>query len=185
MSTIIEIESKAMLDEYNYNKLTKGLTIYKQENYYIDDESISHHKFFGLRIRIKNNKYELTLKLNNGDSKIEINQDIKNEDFIKLKENKIFPQGEVKNHLETIGINVKTLKIFGLLITYRTDIKYKTSLISIDKNLYLGHVDYEIECEDMDIKTSVENLKEFLNKNMINYSPNHVSKLERVIKAIG
>ncbi len=184
MSTIIEIESKAMLDETSYNLLTKGLPSYKQENYYIDDKNISHYKDFGLRVRIKNNQHELTLKLNNGESKIEVNQDITKEDFINLKDKNIFPNGEVKNHLEMLSINVKTLNIFASLTTYRTDIKYKTSLISIDKNEYLNKIDYEIECEDNDINISVNNLKEFLNKNMVLYKPNHVSKLERTINAL-
>lgn len=186
MSKNIEIEAKAMLKEEDYLTLVSknNLSFYTQDNYYIDDKDISHATLFGLRVRVKDNKYELTLKTNLKEGKLETNQYIDEQQFLNIKNKNILPDGDVKNMLVKLNIDLSSLKIFGMLRTYRSDITYKTSLISIDKNEFNGKVDYEIEAEDTSIKTAQENLVEFLNKNMVHYLENHVTKLARLIRSL-
>lgn len=59
------------------------------------------------------------------------------------------------------------------------DIKYKTSLISIDKSEFNGIVDYEVECEDSSIKVAKKNLIDYLKENEVPYQENFISKLKR------
>lgn len=187
MSTNIEIEAKAMLDESDYQKLIKqnNLSSYTQINYYLDDEKISHQKQFGLRVRVKRNFIEFTLKVSVGDEKkIEINQVINEMELNAIIKNNLIPDGEVKDALISNKIDLTKMKVFGKLTTTRSDIKYKTSLISIDKNEYNNQIDYEIEAEDSSMEDAKNNLQEFLNKNMISYKENHVTKLKRLILSL-
>jgi uncharacterized protein YjbK len=182
MSQNLEIEAKSMLDESNYLKLIKGneKNCYIQINYYIDTMNFdAHEKKLGLRIRLKDGKYELTLKIRQKEGKLEINQDISKIDYLTFKESNVFPNGEVKEVLKKQKINIDELHIFTELKTTRLDVKYKTSLISIDKSEFSGIVDYEIECEDNSIEVAKANLIEYLNKNEVPYNENFVSKLRR------
>ena len=184
MSTNIEIEAKALINKEGYELLTKDLEKYKQINYYIDYSDLSLSKTFGLRIRFKNNKYELTLKTDLEEGKLETNQIISEEVFLNFKEKGLFPNGEVKNHLLLLGVNVNELKIFTTLLTYRSDVRINESLISIDKNEYNNIADYEVECESSSMIEAMNVLREYLNKNKVPFSWNKVTKLERAIKSL-
>ena len=182
MSTNLEIEAKSMLDESNYLKLIKGREkdCYIQINYYIDTMDFDvHEKKLGLRIRLKDGKYELTLKIRQEEGKLEINQDISKNDFLTFEESNIFPNGEVKEALIKQRINIEKLHIFTQLKTTRLDVNFKTSLISIDKSEFNGITDYEIECEDASMEVAKANLIEYLNKNEVPFNENFVSKLRR------
>lgn len=183
MSKNLEIEAKALINKKDYEKLVSlcNEKSYLQINHYIDDKDLSLSKKIGIRIREKNNRYELTVKFDKGEGKLEVNQDISQDEFTNYKNRNIFPNGEVKNELEEKGIETNKLFIFAKLITERTDIKYKNTLISIDKNTYGLKLDYEIECEANSLSEAKDVLEEFLNKNKILYKENHVSKLKRVI----
>ena len=182
MSKNIEIEVKSLIDEKSYLSLIKGKEdkCYVQYNYYIDTPSFSlHEQKIGLRIRYKNNTYELTLKLRLNEGKLEINQDINERDFNSFRNDSVFPNGEVKTKLEELGFNVNQLRIFVLLKTTRLDVNYKTSLISIDKSEFNGITDYEVECEDSSMQSAKKNLIDYLKENEVPYQENFVSKLRR------
>ncbi len=182
MSTNLEIEAKSMLDKVDYLKLIKGREkdCYIQINYYIDTIHFDvHEKRLGLRIRLKDGKYELTVKIRQPEGKLEINQSITKNDFLAFKESNIFPSGEVKDALVKQGINTEKLHIFTELKTTRLDVNYKSSLISIDRSEFNGITDYEIECEDTSMEVAKANLIEYLNKNEVPYNENFVSKLRR------
>ena len=182
MSQNLEIEAKSMLDESNYLKLIEGhkKDCYIQINYYIDTMHFDvHEKKLGLRIRLKDGKYELTLKIRQEEGKLEINQNITKSDYLTFRESNIFPKGEVKDALVKQKINIEKLHIFTELKTTRLDVSYKTSLISIDKSEFNGIVDYEIECEDKSMEVAKTNLIEYLNKNEVPFNENFVSKLRR------
>lgn len=182
MSQNLEIEAKSMLDESNYLKLIKGneKNCYIQINYYIDTMHFDvHEKKLGLRIRLKDGAYELTLKIRQSEGKLEINQSITEFDFLTFKESNILPNGEVKDALLKQKINIEKLRIFTELKTTRLDVNYKTSLISIDKSEFNGITDYEIECEDKSMEIAEANLIEYLNKNEVPFNENFVSKLRR------
>ena len=185
MSTNLEIEYKRYLSKEEYEKLISNFDaskIYKQTNYYLDDKnhSISKNKC-GLRIRNINDEIELTLKVNQREGKLEINQQIPNISFKSF----VFPDGEVKQYLEDkLGINVKEIYPLGSLITNRLDVEFKSSLISIDKSEYNGITDYEIECEAESMELAKSNLDEFLDKYKIKSQSSTGSKLKRFLKTL-
>lgn len=188
MSRNVEIESKGELKEseylYLYNKY-KDNDFYLQINNYIDDDNlIIRQKKCGLRIREIKGRYELTLKVSLEVGKLEINQDIDEEIFAKYIDFNIFPDGEVKEYLINLGVDISKLHILGSLSTYRLDIKYKSSLISIDKSLYNGIIDYEIECEDKDEEISKNNIVSFLKENDIEYKKSKANKLKRFLATL-
>lgn len=185
MSKNLEIEAKAMLDEKSYHLLVNRLKTYKQINYYLDNtfKEIRNNSNIGLRIRYKNNEYELTLKVDLDEGKMEYNHILSTADFIAFKENGLLPDCEVTKMLKSLNVRFP-LHILGEMITYRSDLNYKTSLISIDKSEYNSNVDYEIECEDTSMEIARQNLEEFLNKNHIEFKANVVSKYKRFIKTI-
>ena len=186
MSNNLEIESKALINEESYNKiiLNNQKLIYTQINYYIDTSKHTLPRNLGLRIRYKNNKYELTLKEDQKFGRMEYNQIIDKNDFINFTDNYIFPSGEVKNKLISLNINIDLLRIFGTITTHRLDIKYKNSLLSVDKNEYLDKIDYEVECESHTPQESDNDLKSFLNEKSVEFSINTSTKLSRLLKAL-
>lgn len=186
MPTNLEIETKAMIDEREYNYILSLYSnkSYIQTNYYIDDKEFSLSKQYGLRIRFKNNQYELTLKISAEEGKIEINQNITENDFLNYKNNHIFPIGEVENKLNELNIDINSLFIFGEMTTTRTDIKYNGSLISVDKSVYCNVVDYEVECESTSLIKANNDLKTFLKEKDVDFKINHLTKLARLINAI-
>lgn len=189
MSTNLEIESKALLTKDEYGKLISNFDaskIYEQINYYIDTAFLDlREQKCGLRIRTKNDEIELTLKVTQSEGKLEINQQISNISLLNCLEEDLFPTGEVADYIEqNLGIKTSYLHVLGKLITYRLDIEYKSSLISIDRSLYNGHEDYEIECEDDSKEVATNNLKEFLNQFGIPFNKNKRSKLRRFLETL-
>lgn len=186
MPTNLEIETKALISEKEYNHILSSCDnkSYIQANYYIDDKNFSLSKQYGLRIRFKNNKYELTLKISAEEGKLEINQNITENDFLNYKNNHIFPIGEVKNKLSELNIEINSLFIFGEIITTRTDINYNGSLISVDKSTYSNVTDYEVECESTSLIKANNDLKSFLKEKDVDFKINHLTKLARLIKTI-
>lgn len=185
MSKNLEIEAKAMLDEKSYHLLVNHLKTYKQINYYLDNtfKDIRNNSNIGLRIRYKNNEYELTLKVDLDEGKMEYNHILSTADFKAFKEKGYLPDCEVTRMLKSLNVRFP-LHILGEMITYRSDLNYKTSLISIDKSEYNSNVDYEIESEDTSMEIARQNLEDFLNKNHIEFKANVVSKYKRFIKTI-
>lgn len=189
MSTNLEIETKCLLTKEEYGRLLSsinGLKTYIQTNYYIDDDSLSiHQQKCGLRIREKGDEFELTLKVPQDEGKLEINQQISNILFKKFLNCRDFPDGEVKQYLsEKLNIDVSKIYILGKLVTTRSDIGYRASLISIDKSSYNGKVDYEIEAENISLDTAKKDLKEFLNKNGIECRFSKKAKLKRFLQSL-
>ncbi len=186
MSTNIEIEAKVLLSKEDYlNLLNLNLgKPYVQINYYIDNSSHSFTKKYGLRIRYKNNKYEMTFKEDYSEGKLETNQIIDKDDFLLFKNNGIFIDGEIKNKLISLNIDINTLLIIGEMKTTRIDFPYNSSLLSLDKSEYNGLIDYELEAEDASLKMAKKNIVTFLENHDINFKFNRMSKLQRFVKSL-
>ena len=189
MSTNLEIEFKSILSEEDYQKLFSRYgkhRMYTQENYYFDtDRREIRSKGCGLRARVKNEEYELTLKENAEVGKIEYNQQISNISFIKLAKGEDFPDGEVKDIIVSkLGLKIEEVKPLGVLVTDRIDLKFCGSLISIDKSTYNGITDYEIECEDVSMEKAKKHLNKFLKDNDIEYKKSQGGKLKRFLATL-
>ena len=189
MSTNLEIEFKSDITKEEYESLISKFDakkIYRQTNYYIDSDSlIIRVKKCGLRIRETNGDFELTLKVPALEGKLEINQQISNKMFENLASRDDFPEGEVKLFLEEkLEVKSSDLHILGKLVTDRLDVRYKTSLISIDKSKYNGFTDYEVEAEDESLDAAQNNLLKFLNQNDVKYKKSSGTKLKRFLKTL-
>ena len=188
MSKYLEIETKALISKNDYQNLIKkykNIKSYCQTNYYIaSNELLKKIETYGLRIRRKNKKYQLTLKVKENVGKTEINQQILQKTYTKLRYFNIFPDGEIAEYLTKNNIcNISKLRIIGRMKTTRTDIKFLTSLISIDKSRYNHNIDYEIECEDDDYFTACKNLEDFARQNKINIKKSELTKLARFLNS--
>lgn len=190
MSKNIEREEKALLNKNEYDALinfyqSNTNKIYEQRNYYLCLKDVDPKNFqYALRIRIEKETITATLKIDLNDGKLEINQDMTNVEFETFLNKNIFPVGDVSEYLTKNKINTNNLYVFAILINYRLDINYKSTLISIDKSEYLDNVDYEIECEATSLNRAQNALKEFLNNKNIPFRRNTLSKLKRVKNTI-
>lgn len=189
MSTNLEIEVKAKLNAEQYERIIsnfKTSKIYLQINYYIDTKNLEiRNQNCGLRIRQIKDAFELTIKVPQKEGKLEINQQISNISFANLENNGLFPTGEVATFIEqNLGLRISDLHILGKLETYRLDVKYGTSLISIDKSIYNSHVDYEVEAEDDSEENAIKNIKKFLADFGIEFHKFTKSKLRRFLETL-
>lgn len=137
---INEIERKSIITKNEYENFIKYFfkkleSNYKlQINYYYDTDNFSlNKKGDTLRIRQINDSLKLEYKYN---KKIIDDTRICKE---VVKEVEYLPK--------TISINNTEYNQIGSLITDRTNYLYEEFVISLDKNYYLGIVDYEIEIE--------------------------------------
>lgn len=136
-----EFEKKMLLTEEEYDYLMERLgndeplfpkSIVKQINYYFDTDDLSmSHRNITCRVRFKDGKYKATMKshFENGDqsteTEMEIRDGIRDNAFIDMD-----------------------LKLQGELTTYRCIIlKENYCEVVLDRNEYLGHIDYELEIE--------------------------------------
>lgn len=133
---MLEYEKKVMLTREEYTMLAdqcKNNMVESQINYYFDtDDLYMNRKGITCRIRAKNGKYKTTVKNHCTDDQ----------------------NCSVEEHLcESTDFNPQIFEAMGLrlqgeLITERI-IMYKDALCEmvLDRNTYLGHIDFEIEIE--------------------------------------
>ncbi|MDT3995080.1 CYTH domain-containing protein [Mammaliicoccus fleurettii] len=155
MGQELEIEFKNLLtiDEYKLIKqyYFKQSEPFKQTNYYIDtpNHEIISNKM-ALRIREKNNDYELTLKVPQEVGLLEYNEVI---DRLPEQNRPIDIQILPENITEILtkhNIPLSELRLLGDLTTYRLEKKLKSGLLVLDHSIYLGIEDYELEFEVTD-----------------------------------
>lgn len=157
---MLEYEKKIMLTEDEYYSIIlsmrKHITIQTQINYYFDNDDLSmNEKGITCRIRSKNGTYKATVKKHNAehsDCSIEVDL-VEKTDF----DPKIF--------------NVLGLHHQGKLVTERI-VMHKDSACEmvLDRNVYLGHTDFELEveyCKESEARaeTLIKNVAECLIKN--------------------
>ena len=189
MSNAIEIEAKALVEKGEYDKLVRlfpGSPRYLQTNYYIDTDNRDLAKSgIALRIREKAGMLELTLKTPLSQGKLEKSEPITFNDYAAFRDFGQFPKNDLRRFLLMLDFDVEKLKILTSLATERMDVEFDGGKISIDKNTYSGKVDYEVEFEYNNIAAAEEKLYAFLDECKIAYTPTHLSKVQRAMKAIG
>ena len=143
-----EMEYKTLIttDEATcvFKKLTRKnaqFSQYIQINYYYDDKWKLHNANETLRIRHKEEQLTLQHKTN------KIYTDVSRicdeyEKEIKQLMPRINPSKDIEEKL----INHNFI-LLGDMVTERTDFSINNCLVSLDKNIYLGCVDYELEIE--------------------------------------
>lgn len=191
MSSNIEIEAKVLLlkDEYNAIIETLNLQKYrkiKQTNHYIDTpDRYLKKNGIALRIREKDEEFELTLKTPLSEGLLEKNENISWRDFENLSERQIFPDGNIRKFLLILGVKVSDLKVLTSLCTERIHVEFEGFGLALDKNIYSNIVDYELEVESSSIERAQQEIENILNEcDIKNFSFNKVSKQARALNAL-
>lgn len=184
MKEELEIEYKTLLNEETYNQILENYKdkiyeSYIQINYYLSHPILNQKKYM-LRIRKKKNTYELTLKRPLHNHRLETNIPISKE-----TKDKILNHQTVKNEIMDIlfkeGIQIAEIENKFSLTTYRTDIHLNNGILSLDKNEYLGMVDFELEYEVNNEEEGFKQFLEIIQPYSIQYHKNCDSKIKRVL----
>ena len=187
MSNAIEIEAKALVSQEDYEKLAskyKKYGVYTQINHYIDsDDGILSKEKLALRIREKNEHFEMTLKVPLSQGLLEKNCTWNKETFENFRDHGTFPDGDIKKMLNMLDIHTESLQIITSLTTDRIDVPYENGKLSIDKKTYSGLSDYEIEWEHNNEGDAEKYLEQFLKENGAPYALNKKSKVVRAMEA--
>ena len=168
MATNNEIEFKQILTKDLYDKIFntyfKNEKPFSQANYYIDtiDFKLKDHRS-ALRIRVKDNTYEMTLKVPAEVGLMEYNHatDIKPKMNDSISNSKL--PDDIRNIIEEqFNVLDEELVILGDLTTYRIETQYQNELLVLDKSEYLNKVDYELEYEVGSYDEGYEKFKQLL-----------------------
>lgn len=179
MSTNNEIEFKQLLSKANYQDIYDKYFLdekaFSQTNYYIDTLNFdlkSHQS--ALRIRVKNNAYEMTLKVPAEIGLLEYNFETNIEPKLnKQIESQDLPE-DILDQLLNMGIDIDSLIILGDLTTERIEKEIGGNLLVLDKNRYLGFEDFELEYEVDDYNEGLIQFKSILNQfNIKHEMPNN------------
>jgi uncharacterized protein YjbK len=189
MSNAIEIEAKTLVEKSDYEKLVKLFKNYKaytQTNYYIDNANcILRKEGIALRIRKKNNSYEMTLKTPLSQGLLEKNESLSQEEFDAFEKNGKFPSNDLKRFLTMLDVDTASLRIKTSLTTNRIDVPYFEGKLSIDENHYSGLTDYEIELEYNNEADAERLLEDLFKKEHIPFLLNKKTKVSRALEAAG
>jgi uncharacterized protein YjbK len=191
MFSNIEIEAKVLLSEADYKKVYKSLGMnesmsYTQTNYYIESKDhVLKSNDIALRIRQKKGEYVLTLKTPLSEGLLEKNQSLLPKEAEGMIENNVFPEGEIKEFLEILDIDVSDLIVLAKLTTNRTEIlnDKDEEEISLDINTYGKKVDYELEVDKSAMALAEKKVDEILSPLGIKYEFNTKSKATRALTA--
>ncbi|MDH5139188.1 CYTH domain-containing protein [Staphylococcus cohnii] len=179
MATNNEIEFKQLLSKDHYQAIYDTYFLdtkpFSQTNYYIDTPNFdlkSHHS--SLRIRIKDDTYEMTLKVPAEIGLMEYNFDTKVEPKLNmLIKSQDLPQ-DILNQLLKMDVDVDDLIVLGALTTERIETEIHGNLLVLDKNQYLDFEDFELEYEVNEYNEGLIQFKSILNQFNINHEiPNN------------
>ena len=170
---MLEYEKKIILTYQEYMSIlkfkNKACNSYVQTNYYYDTDNFEMNEIgITYRIREKQGKYKATVKkhnFKNGKCNIERYAYVKNERDTRFFENNL-------------------LKLQGALKTERiVFVPHDGIAVALDKNLYLGVIDYELEVEYLpQIEFLIESVLGYYALEL-RYSGNHTSEEEFISRA--
>lgn len=170
MNQNIEIEYKNLLTESEYAGLYKTLNFaednsFVQENIYFDTNDFSlKQKRLALRIRIKDQQAEMTLKSPHKGHLLETNHMLQLDEARTLIKNRTLkPEGKIAEVLTSYDIDLTSpIQVFAQLKTERVEKAVKNSLIVLDKSWYADQVDYELEVESSTAAEGTELFEQLL-----------------------
>lgn len=137
----------------------------KQENHYFDTANFSLKDMgCALRIRVKQGKYEFTLKEPLTEGLLETTQILTPEQANMFLQGGTFVTGPVQNQLKQLNISIEDIQYFGSLTTERAEKEYRGGLIVLDYSYYLNQFDYELEYEVKDSKIGKDIFDELLSR---------------------
>ncbi|MFD4704874.1 CYTH domain-containing protein [Gottfriedia sp. NPDC058432] len=157
MAKEIEIEFKNLLTKEEFEQLKSYFQINEssfqsQTNYYFETPDFAIKEHGGaLRIRKKSlTSFTLTLKIKQAVGHLEINQKISETEASTMLKTYVLPEGEVKEYINEVKLNLNSLVLIGDLTTNRAEFPYENGLLVLDHSTYLNHEDFELEFEVSD-----------------------------------
>lgn len=180
MNEHIEIEYKILITKEIFNNFLNAYPnhlSYTQTNYYFTHPILKQKRFM-LRIREKENTYELTLKRPCRTHRLETNISLTYQEKEDLHNRNL--SNEITDILKQEGIALTDLQQEFSLTTHRHDIQLKEGMLSLDYNTYLDQEDYELEFEVTDEKQGYFKFLEIIKPYHLNYIANCPSKVVRV-----
>lgn len=185
MEENLEIEFKILLDKKIYDQIINDYSIdtsYTQTNYYLMHPILSKLKY-SLRIREKNNQYELTLKQPQTTGALETNLIINKDAKDKILNNKLV-HNKVFDLLTEYNLDSTMFNTNHSLKTLRKEIHTPHGLICLDYNCYNNLEDYELEYEVIDYKQGKKAFLNFIEQYNLSYEHNCISKINRLINSL-
>lgn len=178
-----EVEYKILLDEKTFQQISESYPkqhVYTQINYYLTSDELAK-KRYSLRVREKNQTYEMTLKIPDGFAKIEHNQMITQDDLRKIQQGQMI-DNDITELLKKQHIDVASIRQELSLKTIRHDIPLTYGMLSLDENFYNGVHDYEFEFEVNNEEKGAQQFQQLLDQFHLTYTHNCDSKIARVLK---
>ena len=186
----MEYEARVMINEEQYLNIRNHYlsSIYPKEelvneNYYFDTEDLklsNSHKVLRVR-KINDQKYELTLKIQEENGCLEINYPLTSKEKNELFNSSVIPSKEIKDKLSSIGIEPSKIKYITDLKTERLEVKLDECLLVIDKNYFRGRVDYNIEVESDSENHAKSQLLSIIEPFGVTYKKDYINKARRAI----
>lgn len=179
MKQNLEIEFKSFLSEEKYNELLQKFhledKIFMQTNHYFDTSNLDllNNKVV-LRIRQKNDNYKLTSKVKHNEGDLETH--------VKLTKDEAIHMLSDGFDSSVINLNYNVHKV-SELSTYRVSMPYKSGVIFLDKSVYYGVTDYEVEFEVEEFNQGKIDFDSFINENDIEYEKS-IKKVQRAFSQI-
>ncbi len=185
MEENLEIEFKILITKNIYEQIISDYKItcsYQQTNYYLMHPILSKLKYT-LRIRQKNNQYELTLKQPQIKGNLETNLIIDKKTKDKIIKHELITN-EIFDLLKPYQLDSTMFITDHFLTTTRNEINTEYGLICIDYNQYNGLEDYELEYEITNYTLGKQYFLDFIKKYNLTYNTNCSSKITRLIKSL-
>lgn len=185
MNEHIEIEYKILLTKNIFEKILENYQQYIQKDYIQVNDYFIHpllqNRRYSLRIRTKNDQYELTLKRPFRDARLETNVMLTKEE-----KDKFFAHEPLDNEITQIlkdeHIPYEELQQQFSLTTHRYDIILPEGILSLDHSTYLDTEDYELEFEVENSEIGFKKFLEIIEPYGLTYQYNCLSKIQRVLR---
>ncbi|WP_163537064.1 CYTH domain-containing protein [Gracilibacillus sp. YIM 98692] len=158
MSQEIEIEFKNLLTKKEFNQvlkyfLTNDSHKIVQVNHYFETKAMDlKNKQAALRIREKEDSYQLTLKQPNpeGAGLLETHANLTEDEASDWINDEVKYNQKIVKQLQQLDIDYNKLHYGGQLKTVRYEFPYKDTTIVLDHSFYNDVEDYELELEAKD-----------------------------------
>ncbi|WP_230126743.1 CYTH domain-containing protein [Bacillus sp. CECT 9360] len=189
MDQHIEIEFKNLLYRDEFDKLMEHFNVSEtdfttQLNHYFDTPLFElKDQKSALRIREKNERYELTLKQPAKDGLLETNLELTKKQADSMLKGTSLSESGIVRLIETMDISPKSIQYFGTLQTSRAELPYKEGLLVLDHSTYLNKEDYEVEYEVSNKREGQEIFKNLL-KNLNIPARTTENKIRRLYNAM-
>lgn len=170
MEKSIECEAKCLITKNEYQLILQACSVNKtihQTNYYLDYDNHLKNNHQALRIRVKNDNYELTLKTKTSEGNIEQTINIDASCVADIIHNHYMPT----QLASVLNINISEINSIKTIKTTRSCIKYQDLIVELDHTDFNGTIDYEIEIEAPNLEIANETLNQFCIEHNINPQP--------------